>query len=114
MKTMTNLRIQNGSRRRMLRLTMGACAGLAVTRFQTLPAAELPRLSSANPAATSLGYTEDTALVDAQKFPKHQPTQLCANCKQFQGSSGAQYGPCTLYPGNAVNAKGWCSGYVAK
>ena len=114
MKTMTDLQIANGSRRQMLRLAMGVCAGLAVTRFRTLPAAELPHLSAANPAAASLGYTEDAAHVDTQKFPKHQPGQQCANCKYFQGDPNTQFAPCQLYPGNAVNANGWCSGYVAK
>lgn len=114
MKTTNDLQIANGSRRRMLRLATGVCVGFGATRFHLLPAAELQHLSAANPAAVALGYTEDAAHVDAQKFPKHQPGQQCANCKYFQGNPNAQYAPCQLYPGNAVNANGWCSGYVAK
>ncbi len=37
----------------------------------------------------------------------------CANCNFFQGGATA-YGPCQLFPGKAVNAKGWCAGYAKK
>jgi hypothetical protein len=88
---------------------------LGTTRFGALWAAEdLPHLTDSNPSAASLSYTEDSAAVDARKFPKHKPEQHCANCKFFQTGSSAQYAPCQLYPGNAVNANGWCAGYVSK
>lgn len=104
----------NNRREALKRIGMLAAA-LAASRFDpTAAAAELTHLSSTNPAAVSLGYVEDIATADQQKFPEHQTTQRCAACKQYQGSAGAEYGPCTLYPGNAVNANGWCSGYVAK
>lgn len=102
------------NRREALKRIGVIVAALPASRFNLADAAELPHLSSTSPTAMSLGYVEDTATADQQKFPKHQTTQRCANCKQYQGSSGAEYGPCTLYPGNAVNANGWCSGYVAK
>lgn len=102
------------NRREALKRMGMIAATLAVSRFNLAAAAELTHLSSTNPAAVSLGYVEDTTTADQQKFPKHQTTQRCAACKQYQGSAGAQYGPCTLYPGNAVNANGWCSGYVAR
>jgi hypothetical protein len=104
------------TRRHMLRLagTTIACAGTA--RIDRLFAAQeaLPHLTDANPAAASLGYTEDASTIDSSKFPKHKPGQRCASCKYFQPSgSGGQYGPCQLYPGSAVNMNGWCTGYLA-
>ena len=106
---------QKPTRRRVLRLIAGAVAGLGTTRFGSLLAAEdLPHLTDANPGAASLGYTEDSSTVDAGKFPKHKAEQHCANCKFFQAGADAQYAPCQLYPGNAVNANGWCAGYASK
>jgi len=101
------------SRRQALRLVVGALAWLGTARFKPLSAAELPHLTDANPGAASLGYTEDSSAVDNRKFPKHQADQYCANCKFFQ-ITGAEYAPCRLYPGNAVNANGWCAGYAIK
>ena len=88
-------------RRTALKALVGAIAGIGLGRRAFAEA--LPHLTDANPAAASLEYTEDASTVDERKFPQHKPEQRCANCA-----------PCRLYPGNAVNAKGWCAGYVAK
>lgn len=113
---MSNVYNTRTTRRHMLRLAGATIVCAGTFGFDRLFAAQdaLPHLSDANPAAASLGYTEDASTVDSSKFPKHQPGQRCATCKYFQsaGSSG-QYGPCRLYPGNAVNVNGWCTGYIA-
>jgi High potential iron-sulfur protein len=111
---MTYVANQQPTRRGVLRLIVGTVVCLATTRVGTLSAAELPHLTDANPAAASLEYTEDTGTVDARKFPKHTAEQRCGTCKFLQAGSDAQYAPCRLYPGNAVNVNGWCSGYAAK
>lgn len=113
---MANVYNQQPARRAMLRLIAGTLVCAGTSRLGLLPAAEeLPHLTDSNPAAASLDYTEDTKMVDARKFPRHTPEQRCANCRFFQASSGsAQYAPCRLYPGNAVNENGWCAGYTAK
>jgi hypothetical protein len=73
-------------------------------------AEDLPHLSTTDdPTAKMLNYTEDAS----NAAPPHQTGQNCANCNFFQGV-GTGYGPCRLYAGKAVNAKGWCSGYAAK
>ena len=103
-------------RRSLLRLAGATIACAGTLGFRRLLAAQdaLPHLSDANPAAASLGYTEDASAVDSSKFPKHMPGQRCASCKYFQAAgSGGQYAPCRLYPGNLVNVNGWCSGYLA-
>jgi hypothetical protein len=104
----------NISRRRTLTRLIQAVL-LSAAPWPALRArAEPPHLTAANPTAASLGYTEDSAAVDAHKFPQHDAAQRCANCKYFQGSGGSGYAPCALYPGNEVNASGWCAGYVAR
>jgi len=103
------------TRRDALRAAVGAVAGVAAARLGwAADTGSLPHLTDANPAAASLGYTEDSDSVNGRNFPTHKPEQRCANCKYFQAGSGGVYAPCRLYPGNAVNVKGWCAGYVAK
>jgi|SRR5579883_887139 hypothetical protein len=70
---------------------------------------ELPHLTLDDPTAKALNYTEDASKAPAP----HQDGQNCANCNFFHGGASG-YGPCDLFPGKAVNAKGWCSGYAKK
>jgi hypothetical protein len=101
-------------RRRFL-FTAG-CVGTAVLAG-VLPhvgsAQDLPHLTTADPTAQALGYTEDSTAVDESKYPTHKAGMACNNCNFFQGGAAA-YGPCQLYAGKAVNAKGWCAGYAKK
>lgn len=98
-------------RRFVATLTAAAMIGAVVPRRAR--AADLPHLPESDPTAQALGYHEDAAKTDTAKFPTHVAPQQCANCNFFQGSGG-EYGPCQLFPGKAVNAKGWCSAYAAK
>ena len=100
------------TRRIVLKTIVAAAAGASLPRFAAATTGELPHLTDANPAAASLSYTENADAVDPRKFPKHQPSQRCATCRYFQTGSGSLYAPCRLYPGSAVNANGWCAGYV--
>jgi hypothetical protein len=110
MKTIHN----QTTRRTALKAIATAVAGLGISRIVTAGEGnDLPHLTDANPAAASLSYTENADSVDARKFPKHQASQRCATCKYFQTGTGSVYAPCRLYPGNAVNANGWCAGYVS-
>ncbi len=113
---MSNVYNTRTTRRHMLRLAGATIICAGTFRFNRLLAGQdaLPHLSDANPAAASLGYTEDASRVDGSKFPKYKPGQHCASCKYFQpAGSGGEFGPCQLYPGNAVNMNGWCTGYLA-
>lgn len=103
------------SRRRFLGLIAAtAGVGAAATLLPSLVSADtLPPLSPADPTAQALAYSEDAAKVDAAKSPTHKPGQACANCSFFGGDKAAS-GPCQLFPGKSVAAKGWCSGYNAK
>ena len=103
---------KNPGRRRFLKLAGGAAAAAAV--LAALPKrvmAALPHLSAAsNATAKALKYVED----DTKAGPPHKPGQDCSKCVHFQGKAGDKYGPCAIFPGFDVNAKGWCSGFQAK
>jgi len=74
-------------------------------------AQDLPALPLDNAQAKALGYAEDVATV---KHPSLKPGSDCANCQFYQGVAGAAAGPCALFPGHSVKAKGWCSAWAKK
>ena len=100
------------SRRRFLKLAAGtATAAMLVSGLPRVARADdLPHVSEADPTAKALGYVEDAS---ATKDPKHKPGDNCVNC-QFYSGAATGYGPCQLFPGKAVSAKGWCISHTAK
>lgn len=100
------------SRRRFLKLASGATA--AVMLLGSLPRrvwAALPHLTQQNNAtAKALHYVDD----DTKAPAPHQPGQRCNGCVHYQGKPGEAWGPCAIFPGFDVNAKGWCAGFQAK
>ncbi len=100
----------DGSRRRFFGVAGGALGAvvLAGPLSRVAHADDLPHLDPADPTAQALKYTED----NTKAGPPHQDGQACASCNFFGGGDG--YAPCQLFPGKAVNAKGWCSGYAKK
>jgi hypothetical protein len=102
------------SRRKLLQ---GALASLAAAPAATLFAGDAlaaEALSEDDPTAKSLGYVTDAKKVDAKANPNYKPGQVCANCMQYTGKAGAADGPCNIFPGKNVNAKGWCKVWVQK
>lgn len=100
------------SRRRFLKAAAGTAVAAAV--IGALPrvsrAADLPHLADSDPTAKALGYVEDASkTTDA----KHKAGDMCSNC-QFYSGGPTGYGPCQLFPGKAVNAKGWCVSHSPK
>jgi hypothetical protein len=100
------------SRRRFLKLAAGTAA--AAVMIAGLPrsarADDLPHVSEADPTAKALGYVEDATTT---KDPKHKAGDTCANC-QFYSGGATGFGPCQLFPGKAVSAKGWCISHTEK
>ncbi|MCU0763584.1 MAG: high-potential iron-sulfur protein [Hydrogenophaga sp.] len=90
-----------------------AAAGSALTAAGAAQA-QAPLVNEKDPQAMALGYAADSSKVDAKKFPKHAATQLCSNCTLYTGKAGDAAGPCGIFPGKQVAAKGWCSAYVKK
>ncbi len=76
--------------------------------------AALPLVSETDAQAAGLGYKADTTKVDPKKYPKHAATQNCANCQLYSGKANEPSGPCAIFPGKHVHAKGWCSAWVKK
>jgi hypothetical protein len=97
----------------------GAFAGLAaipvVTVMGRAEAAAAPvKLDANDPMAKSLAYSANTATVDDKANATHKPDQLCSNCLQFQGKAGDAEGPCVIFGGKLVAAKGWCKVWAKK
>jgi hypothetical protein len=100
------------SRRRFLKIAAGTTAAAVVVGGlpRLARAADLPHLSESDPTAKALNYVEDAS---KSANPKHTAGAVCANC-QFYSGGATGYGPCQLFPGKAVSAKGWCVSHVAK
>jgi len=99
------------SRRRFIKGVMISAAALqvaAVSRRST--AAELPRLDESEPSAKALGYVHDAGTVESAT--RGGSDRVCATCR-FYTEPAEAWGPCTLFPGKSVAAKGWCKGWVA-
>ena len=88
-----------------------AATGAALASTRTL--AQTP-LDPKDPTAVALGYVADTTQADAKKYPAHTDSLSCSNCVLYQGKPGDAGGPCPLFVGKQVNAKGWCSAWAKK
>jgi hypothetical protein len=104
---------RSASRRLFLKtLTLAAAAGAMPA--ERARAADLPKLSTADPAAAALGYVENAAQVDTKKYPAYVKGSTCENCMQLQGKAGNNYRPCAIFPGKLVAISGWCSSWAAE
>jgi len=87
----------------------GATLATALTTGRAVFAADLVRLEENDPMAKNFGYVKVAAKADKVKFPKWAASQNCAGCMLYQGKAGSVDGPCQIFPGKLVEAKGWCS-----
>lgn len=103
-------------RRGFLRIGSLAVAALAMASHTGTSRAQAAqsRLDEKDPQAQSLGYKHDATQVDAKKFPRYRAGEVCENCQLFQAKPGNAWGPCPIFPGKQVNAKGWCTSYMKK
>ena len=105
----------NIQRRGFLKMGSLALASIAVGAAAGKSAqAAAPRLDEKDPTAQALGYKHDASQVDKAKFPKYKPGEACANCTLYQAKPTDPWGPCPIFAGKEVSAKGWCSAYVKK
>jgi hypothetical protein len=96
---------------RTIALAAAASAALPSRRSQ---AAEPPHLDVKDPAAIAVGYVEKVGQIDLKKYPGYVKGSTCENCLLLQGSTGAHYRPCNLFPGKLVSVGGWCSSWAAE
>ncbi len=99
------------SRRRFFKIT---AAGLAAAPFASALLSGVAQAATvvkeSDPTATALGY-----VVDATKSTKRtDKTAMCGTCSLYSGKPGAADGPCAIFQGNLVQAKGWCTAWVKK
>ncbi|MEL7537443.1 MAG: high-potential iron-sulfur protein [Pseudomonadota bacterium] len=105
------------SRRQILR--SGAIAVAAVplaaigVRGAQAETVELPKLTADDPAAKALGYVDNVASIAEGSEATFKAGSDCANCQLYTGGD-AEYGPCSIFPGKLVSAKGWCRTWVQK
>jgi hypothetical protein len=104
------------NRRRALGVLAAAAAVVPVTTMmgaRPAIAADLPQVAESDPIAVGLKYKHDaTEAPRADKAGMSADKQFCSNC-QFAQAEG-DWIPCSIFPGKAVNAKGWCSAWVPK
>jgi High potential iron-sulfur protein len=103
--------------RRAFAKNLAIAAGTAALLPIHQPRAATPppaHLDVKDPAAVALGYTEDASKVNVKKYPSFVKGSTCENCSQLQGTAGAAYRPCGLFPGKVVSVAGWCSGWAVE
>lgn len=103
------------SRRRMLKTSMLAVAGLAGIGSTVLPTAraraeDLPKLEEDDATAKALEYTHDATASSTRP----NGDQFCNNCLYFKGSTSDAWARCDLFPGKVVSGPGWCNAWTAK
>lgn len=115
----------SNDRRQFLKLSLLTAASLGLLSIRESASAQapaagkkLPLVSEADPMAKSLGFHLDASKVDVKKWSKKAgpdgKTQLCQNCLLFNGGKITKdaEAPCTLFPGKAVPAAGWCNSFA--
>ncbi|GAB4182731.1 MAG: hypothetical protein Tsb002_04400 [Wenzhouxiangellaceae bacterium] len=104
------------TRRRFVNLVLLTGAGAALAPLLTAQAADLPLISEDDPTAKALGYHHDANAVDVKQYPRSASVDgvkpLCSNCALYQGDDSQ--GPCSIFPGKAVKAGGWCNAWAPK
>jgi hypothetical protein len=107
-----SLSMRTSNRRTFMLQVAATGAALSAAQAQAQPAGA--KVEETDPQAAALGYKQDTAKVDAKKYPNHAATQSCSNCQLYQGKPKEASGVCPLFAGKQVMAGGWCSAWVKK
>jgi len=105
---------ESQARRRFLTLALAgvAAAPLATSLLPRFAHAEDPHVDPNDPTAKALSYVEDATA--ASSNPTYKAGSACASCLFYQGKAGDEYGPCQIFPGKVVHAKGWCASFNKK
>lgn len=87
----------------MFALGAGAFAVPLSSLTGAATAAEVPKLDPKTATATALAYTHKS----------ENASKVCAGCQFFTDAS-AEWGPCLIFPGTHVAAKGTCNSWVQR
>ncbi len=102
------------ARRKFIQLSAAAATACVMQDSREAHAQDLPHLGEDDPMAQAMKYTHDSSTVDPSTRANPAADQICANCALVQGGDGDVWRPCQIFPGKAVNAKGWCSVWAPK
>lgn len=105
---------KNLTRRQFVSIgVVASLAGIpAIASTRGAAAAGLPRLDEADSTAKALSYVHDASRVDGAT--RGGDDRICLTCRFYTDATAQSWGPCSLFPGKAVNANGWCKGWVAR
>ena len=99
------------NRRRFIKRTV---TGLAAAPFANAlfngSAEAVDMVSESDPTAVALKYKMDATKATDRKDAK----ALCSNCNFYTGKPGDANGPCAVFGGKLVAAKGWCASWAKK
>ncbi len=96
-------------RRKFIQIVPFAGAALLVGR-----ASAQAMVDEKDAQAAGLGYVADASRVNKAKYQKFAAGQQCSNCALYVGKASDTAGPCGIFPGKQVAAKGWCSAWTKK
>lgn len=97
-----------------VKVTTGVLASIPIMVTNSSSAQDLPVLAQDDPLAVTLAYTADTTTVSSESYPNHTNEQVCSTCVLSLSEAGAEFGPCSIFPGKFVAATGWCSLWAIK
>jgi High potential iron-sulfur protein len=112
--TLLESRVSRRAFAKKLAIAAGTAALLPIRQSRAATPSQPAHLDTKDPAAVKLGYVEDARKVDLKKYPSYVKGSTCENCSQLQGTAGAAYRPCELFPGKVVSVAGWCTGWAAE
>ena len=98
---------KNVNRREAIRLSVTGLAAVSLGGFTVVVQAE--QVSESDELAVSLNYKHDASKAEGRS----DDNAYCKNCAFFTGGD-AEWGPCSIFNSNEVNANGWCVTYSAK
>jgi len=111
----------NKSRRDAVKMMFGGLAAVPLMNLVGMAAAQaadLPHVDPASdPTAIALKYAHDATTADratAARPGKPPEEQICGNCQFQMPVTEAEWVPCSLFPGKAVNLKGWCNSWTLR
>ena len=99
------------NRRRFIKLTVTGLAAAPLTNALFSGSAEaVDMVSESDPTAVALKYKMDATKAADRK----DANALCSNCNFYTGKPGDAHGPCSVFGGKLVSAKGWCASWLKK
>jgi len=112
------------SRRGAIKTVLGGLVTVPLMNLVGMTAAQaenLPHLDEADPVAAQLKYKHDAESEESKRKEVTPPDanppaeeRFCSNCMLQQPITEGEWVPCQLFPGKAVNAKGWCASWTPR